>query len=99
MSIQIYQFSKTACKPCSDIKLHMSILREEYEDVEGIPWEVVNVDTDTRGLAAQFNVTSVPSMVVVVRNKHDGNIHMPRYAGTNIAEYIRIIRESIRLSS
>lgn len=32
-----------------------------------VPWKTVLVGTDTQGLAAQFNVTAVPTIVTVAR--------------------------------
>jgi hypothetical protein len=71
----------------------MMDLKEEFSHV---PWETVVVDTDRRGLAAQFNVTSVPTMVTVARDANSNIVHTERHSGTNIAGYYRIVRNLLR---
>ena len=93
MSVQVYQFSKVACPPCNAIKPSMMDLKEEFSHV---PWETVVIDTDRRGLAAQFNVTSVPTMVTVARDANGNIVHTERHSGTNIAGYYRIVRNLLR---
>jgi hypothetical protein len=68
-------------------------LKEEFSHV---PWETVVIDTDRRGLAAQFNVTSVPTMVTVARDANGNIVHTERHSGTNIAGYYRIVRNLLR---
>jgi hypothetical protein len=74
----------------------MADLKEEFSQV---PWESVNVDTDTRGLANQFGVTSVPTMVAVARDASGSIVHTERHSGTNIAGYYRIVRNLLRFLS
>jgi thiol-disulfide isomerase/thioredoxin len=93
MSVQVYQFSKVTCPPCNAIKPSMMDLKEEFSHV---PWETVVIDTDRRGLAAQFNVTSVPTMVTVARDANGNIVHTERHSGTNIAGYYRIVRNLLR---
>jgi hypothetical protein len=71
----------------------MMDLKEEFSHV---PWETVVIDTDRRGLAAQFNVTSVPTMVTVARDANGNIVHTERHSGTNIAGYYRIVRNLLR---
>ena len=96
MSIQVYHFSKTSCPPCNAIKPSMADLKEEFGQV---PWESVNVDTDTRGLANQFGVTSVPTMLTIARDASGNIVHTERHSGTNIAGYYRIVRNLLRFLS
>lgn len=91
--IEVYQFSKTTCPPCNIIKPSMSMMREEFEE---LPWHSVNVDTDAQGLAEQFGVTSVPTMVTVARDGSGAVVHTERHSGTNIAGYYRIVRNLLR---
>lgn len=74
----------------------MADLKEEFGQV---PWESVNVDTDTRGLANQFGVTSVPTMLTIARDASGNIVHTERHSGTNIAGYYRIVRNLLRFLS
>lgn len=95
MSISAYHFWSPTCAPCKVIKPAIEDLKEEFSN---ITWVSVNTHDDRDGYAQTFNVTLVPTIVVVVV-KNDGEIiSTEKQSGTNIANYYRIIRNAIRIS-
>ena len=87
MSVTVYQFWSPTCSPCKAIKPSMNDLQEEFNDVK---WVSVNTHDDKEGYAQKYNVSVVPTIVVVAGD------YIDRHSGTQIAGYYRIIRSAIR---
>jgi hypothetical protein len=68
------------------------MIQEEFPDVE---WISVNTHDDKDDLATQFNVSVVPTMVVVCV-KDNQVVFKDSYSGTAIANYYRIIRNAMK---
>lgn len=87
--VTVYHFWSPTCAPCKIIKPSIEDLKEEFSDVE---WISVNTHDDAGNYAEKYNVSVVPTIVVVCGDS------VERHSGTNIAGYYRIIRSGIRLS-
>ncbi len=93
MSVSAYHFWSPTCAPCKIIKPAIEDLKEEFSN---ITWISVNLHNDTNRYAELYNVTIVPT-IVVVSIKEDGEIvSIEKQSGTNIAGYYRIIRNGLR---
>jgi thiol-disulfide isomerase/thioredoxin len=80
-----YKFWSPTCEPCLLIAPSLNTLKDDFESVE---WQSVNVK-EQPGLAAKFDVTRVPTMVVT-----RGGTVVGRVTGTAMAEYYRILRRA-----
>ena len=89
-----YTFWSPTCAPCNAIKPALSLLKDDFPDVE---WVSVNTHDDKEDLATRFNVTVVPTMVVVCV-KDNVVVYKDSYSGTAIANYYRIVRNAMRQS-
>lgn len=87
-----YHFWSPSCKPCRAIKPAISMMQDEFPDVE---WISVNTHDDKEDLATRFNVTVVPTMVVVCL-KDNQVVFKDSYSGTVIANYYRIVRNAMK---
>lgn len=88
MSVVVLHFWSPTCKPCTMIKPALEDIKEEFEGK--ITWQSINIREDVRGIAAQLNVTVVPT-IVVMKN----NVEIARHSGTQIGIYYTIIRKAI----
>jgi thiol-disulfide isomerase/thioredoxin len=86
MSVTAYHFWSPTCAPCKVIKPAIEDLKEEFSNIR---WVSVNTYSDPDNYAGQFNVTSVPTIVVVSPTSTE------RHSGTTMMGYYRIIRKSI----
>ena len=89
MTVTAYHFWSPTCAPCKAIKPSIEDLKEEFPDVQ---WVSVNTHADTEGYAEKYNVSVVPTIVVVSGDFRES------HSGTNIAGYYRILRNAIRVS-
>jgi thioredoxin 1 len=89
MSVTIYHFWSPTCAPCKVIKPSIDDLKEEFDSVN---WVSVNMHDDKEDYSQKYNVSVVPTIVVVSGDS------IERHSGTNIAGYYRIIRNGIRIS-
>jgi thioredoxin 1 len=89
MNVTVYHFWSPTCAPCKAIKPSIEDLKEEFDSVR---WVSVNTHEDIEGYAQKFNVSIVPTIVVV------SGTSVERHTGTQIAGYYRIIRNGIRLT-
>jgi thiol-disulfide isomerase/thioredoxin len=90
MSVIAYHFWSPTCAPCKAIKPTIDDLKEEFDSVT---WVSVNTHDDKEGYAEKYNVSVVPTIVVVCGDFTE------RHSGTQIAGYYRILRSAIRQSS
>ena len=61
-SISVFVFSSKTCEPCKHIKPVWTELKEDYSEYN---WHLVDINDDASGYAKYFNVSSIPSMVVI----------------------------------
>lgn len=88
LPVTVFQFSSPTCAPCNQIKLAMQIMKEECEGVVG--WQSVDVTQDSSGLVGRLQVTSWPTMVVLVGNNDFG-----RVVGTNVSACYALIKNAV----
>ena len=89
MNGTVLHFWSPTCGPCKVIKPVIEDLKEEFPQ---LTWLSVNTHEDIEGYAQKYNVSVVPTMVVVSGSS------VERHSGTQIAGYYRIIRNGIRLT-
>lgn len=87
MTIVALHFWSPTCNPCKVIKPALEDLKEEFPDVQ---WVSINTHQDTKGLAAQFSVKIVPTVVVL-----KDNVEIGRHSGSTIITYYSLIRKAM----
>ena len=87
-SVVGYLFSSPTCEPCQVIKPSLEELKQDFDSVH---WVSVNTKADPDRIASLYEITHVPSMVVV----RDGQV-IGKVTGTALAEYYRILRQATR---
>lgn len=80
-------FWSPTCAPCKVIKPAIEDLKEEFEDVQ---WVSVNTHNDTQGYAQRFQVSVVPTIVVLKNDQEVG-----RHSGTTMSIYYSILRKAM----
>ena len=70
--IKVIKFSSTWCQPC---KMLAPILGEVQNEVSGVSFETVDVDSD-KDKASQYSISSVPTVII----EKDGQI-VNRFSG------------------
>ena len=95
MNISAYHFWSPTCAPCKVVKPAIEDLKEEFST---ITWISVNIQDDRNGFAQVFNVTIIPTIVIVVTKESGEIVSTEKHSGTNIASYYRLIRNAIRIS-
>ncbi len=91
MSVTVIHFWSPTCRPCQVIKPAVEDLKEEFSQAK---WISVNTHADTEGLAAQYKVAVVPTMVVLRNGEEVG-----RHSGSTIGIYYSLIRKAFSLTS
>ena len=90
MSIIALHFWSPTCGPCKVIKPSIELLKEDFPDVH---WVSVNTHNDTQGYSARFNVSVVPT-IIVLKNE----VEVGRYSGTTMSIYYSILRKAAALT-
>ncbi len=80
-------FWSPTCNPCKVIKPAIEDLKEEFDDVE---WISINTHADTQGYATKYNVSVVPTIVVLKNGEEVG-----RHSGTAMMIYYSILRKAL----
>lgn len=75
----VYVFTSPTCAPCKDVKEVWELLQEEYQ----CEWKTCELGSKE---AVHFNVTKVPTMVVV------GDTTVKQHSGTNYHGYWSLLR-------
>jgi thioredoxin-like negative regulator of GroEL len=83
----VLHFWSPTCNPCKVIKPASEDMKEEFSQAE---WHSINTHADTKGLARQFNVSVVPTMVVL-----KNGVEVGRHSGASIGIYYTIIRKAL----
>ena len=89
--VVVLQFWSPTCGPCRVIKPALEDMKEEFsEKIQ--EWVSINTKEDPRGIAARFQVTHVPTMVVLKNNQEVG-----RHSGSQIGIYYSLIRKALAM--
>lgn len=86
--VVVLHFWSPTCGPCKVIKPALEDLKDEFEGQ--IQWVSVNTHADTKGIAHQFQVKVVPTIVVL---KND--VEIGRHSGTQVAIFYTLIRKAL----
>jgi thioredoxin 1 len=86
--VVVLHFWSETCNPCKVIKPALEDMKEEFAD--RLEWHSFNIHKDPRRTAAQFNISVVPT-IVVLKN----NVEIGRHSGTQIGIYYTIIRKAL----
>jgi hypothetical protein len=73
----------------------MSLLSEEYGN--DVTWVSVNTLQDTNNYKTQYQITVIPTMVVVVRNEDGTEVVAGRHSGLDVSGYFRVVRAGLAL--
>lgn len=87
--VVVLHFWSETCNPCKVIKPALEDIKEEFQG-QIQEWVSINIKQDRQGIAANYNVAVVPTIVVLKNNKEIG-----RHSGTNVGIYYAIIRKAI----
>ena len=85
--VTVYHFWSPTCVPCKHIKPALGDLMEDYPNVK---WVSVNIQNDPNNYMEKFNVSVVPTMVVVGKN----GTH--KHSGTQMMGYYNLLRNASR---
>ena len=86
-SIVVLHFWSPTCRPCQVIKPAVEDLKEEFSQMT---WVSVNTHADSQGYAQKYNVSVVPTMVVLKNGTEVG-----RHSGSSIGIYYTILRKAL----
>lgn len=96
MSVVAYHFWSPTCGPCKIIKPAVEDLKDEFP---GVSWVTVNTHDDKNDYSGKFGVSVVPTIVVVTTNSDNTVILQEKHSGTSMAQYYRILRNGVKLST
>lgn len=85
--ITVLHFWSPTCRPCQVIKPAIADLQEEFSQMT---WTSVNTHADPQGYAQKFNVSVVPTMVVLKNGNEVG-----RHSGSAINIYYILLRKAL----
>jgi thioredoxin-like negative regulator of GroEL len=85
--VTVYHFWSPTCRPCQVIKPAIEDLKEEFSQMN---WVSVNTHADSQGYAQKFNVSVVPTVVVVKKD-----VEVARHSGSSIGIYYTILRKAM----
>lgn len=95
MSVTAYHFWSPTCGPCKYIKPAIEDLKEEFPNVQ---WVSINTHDDPQDTAKRFGVQVVPTIVVLVSDSTGKAVYSEKQSGTNMANYYRILRGSLKFT-
>lgn len=85
--VVVLHFWSETCNPCRVIKPALEDMKEEFAGK--LEWYSFDIHKDPRRTAAQFNISVVPT-IVVLKN----NVEVGRHSGTQIGIYYTLIRKA-----
>ena len=89
MSVKAYYFWSPTCRPCKVIKPNVEELRGIFTGTE---FRFINIYEDREGLGGQFQISVVPTMVVVSTDAAGKLLYTGKHSGTDMLGYYRILR-------
>jgi len=87
-TINVFAFSSVTCAPCKHIKPVLLDLKEDYPSYR---WTFVDINNDPEGYTKYYNVSNVPSMVVVKDDTIVGT-----HKGTHAMGYLYLLKQASR---
>lgn len=87
--VVVLHFWSPTCNPCRVIKPALADIQEEFKD-QIQEWVSINTKDDPKGIARQFGVAVVPT-IIVLKN----NVEVARHSGSQVGIYYTIIRKAI----
>jgi thioredoxin 1 len=85
-SVTVLHFWSPTCGPCVTIKPSLEMLKEEFPEAT---WVSVNIKEDFKGVAAQYGVKVVPTILFF----RDG-VEVGRHSGSNVGIYYTLMRKA-----
>jgi thioredoxin 1 len=85
-SVTVLHFWSPTCGPCVTIKPSLEMLKEEFPEAT---WVSVNIKEDFKGVAAQYGVKVVPTIIFF----RDG-VEVGRHSGSNVGIYYTLMRKA-----
>lgn len=95
-TVTAYQFWNPTCRPCLVLKPMFAVMAEDHADT--ITWVSVNTHDDTQNLKGKYNVTVVPTLIVVVRDEAGNDLSVDRHSGSVVPNYYYILKAGINKS-
>lgn len=86
-SVVVLHFWSPTCGPCKVIKPAVEDMKEEFQQVD---WVSINTHDDKNGYSSKFNVSVVPTMVVLKNGQEVG-----RHSGSSMGIYYSLIRRAL----
>ena len=86
-----YHFWSPTCEPCKAIKLAVA---ELHDDFPTVTWISVNTHEDPQNLAQKYNVSVVPTIVVVRIDENGTPVLTEKHSGTAMMGYYRILKKA-----
>jgi len=84
--INVFVFSSPTCEPCKHMK---PVFLELMEDYLQYKWTFVDINKDPEGYAKYYNVTNIPSAVIV---KDD--VIVGTHKGTHAMGYLYLLKQA-----
>jgi thiol-disulfide isomerase/thioredoxin len=89
MTVKAYYFWSPTCGPCK-------VIRPNVEELGGVFSSsiitYINIYEDREGLSEQFQISVVPTMVVVATGVEGKVVYKGKHSGTDMLGYYRILR-------
>ena len=85
-NVTVLHFWSPTCGPCVTIKPSLEMLKEEFPEAT---WVSVNIKEDFKGVAAQYGVKVVPTIIFF----RDG-VEVGRHSGANVGIYYTLMRKA-----
>ena len=86
--VTVLHFWSETCNPCKVIKPALEDIKEEFAGQVG--WTSFNIHKDVQRTAARYNVSVVPTIVVLKNGTEIG-----RHSGTQVGIYYALIRKGL----
>ena len=80
-----YHFWSPTCGPCTYIK---PVIADLIDDFPGIYFAGVNIKDDPHGIRTKFNVTHVPTFIIL-----KAGVEIGRYTGSEPAMFFTLCRK------
>jgi thiol-disulfide isomerase/thioredoxin len=85
-NVTVLHFWSPTCGPCKTIKPSLEVLKEEFPEAT---WVSINTKEDFKGVAAQYGVNVVPTLIFF----KDG-VEVGRHSGASVGIYYTLMRKA-----